>query len=282
MKIALCLHGYFTNAGGLDASRKGFEYIQSKLSNYNIDTFIHSWDLENKNEITSLYNPTAEKFQQQYSFKDELKQFDQDWFFQGESSPPGMYLTNTIYRGLSFMLSRKKSVQLKKDYENNNGFTYDCVIIARFDLGQRGKETPQTYYATNFNFSDTLNMDFLYSAFWDQLNHGFADHWFFSNSKNIDILSEMYDSAFEYYQAGSDYVNSVTDGWIDSDALDEFSNEMLSDEKSMFLKAHPRWGCIDNHKLYKWHLIQTGLYKKCKFIDITRDYNEKQHNIMHV
>jgi hypothetical protein len=282
MKIALCLHGYFANAGGLEASRKGFGYIKSKLSAYNIDTFIHSWDLDNKDEVISLYNPTLEKFEQQYSFEEELKQFNQDWFFEGQASPPGMYSTNTIYRGLSFMLSRKRSVDLKKRYEKDNDFKYDCVIIARFDLGQRGKETPQKYYATNFNFSDNLDMQFLYSAFWDQLNHGFADHWFFSSSENIDLLSEMYDGAFEYYQPDSAYANSVTEGWIDSNILDEFSNEMLKDSKSSFLKTHPRWGCIDNHKLYKWHLIVTGLYEKCKFIDITKDYNEEEHNIMHV
>lgn len=117
-----------------------------------------------------------------------------------------MYHINTVFKGLSFLYSRKAAVQLKRKYEEEKGFKYDCVILARFDLGQRGKEHPQKYYATNFNFNPNLNMEYVYSAYWDQLNHGYADHWFFSNSLNMDTVSLMFDRVKDYYQSDSEYV----------------------------------------------------------------------------
>tara|TARA_Y100000592_G_scaffold96629_1_gene165468 strand:- start:7478 stop:8299 length:822 start_codon:yes stop_codon:yes gene_type:complete len=272
MKIALCLHGYFANAGGVKASIDGHKYISRKLlDKYNVDVFIHSWDLENKDTVLSLYNPTECLFEPQMQFEKELEIIKQDDFFGKNSQAPGMYSINTVFKGLSFLYSRKAAIQIKKDYEEKNNFKYDCVILARFDLGQRGKNHPQKYYATNFNFNPTLDMKYIYSAFWNQLNHGYADHWFFSNSQNMDKLSLLFDMVKEYYQLDSKYVKSVTSGWPDSNSYNEFSNEFFLTKKSLTLKKFPLWACIDNHKLYKWYFIDTGLYNKSKFIDITED-----------
>ena len=71
---------------------------------------------------------------------------------------------NNCFKGLSFSYSRQQSIKLKKLYEEENNFKYDCVVVARFDIGQRGKEHRQKYYATNINFDTDLDMNFLYSA----------------------------------------------------------------------------------------------------------------------
>ena len=115
-------------------------------------------------------------------------------------------------------------------------------------------------------------MDLLYSIYWDQLNHGFGDHWFYSSSKNMNIVGDLYDKVFEYYQADSGYVKAVQNGWPDSNQDDLFSNEMLKEEKATNLWVNPKHTCIDNHKLYKWYFMQTGLYEKCSFVDITRNW----------
>lgn len=272
MRIALCLHGYFANAGGIQASVDAQAYISRKLlDKYDVDVFIHSWDLANKERVLSLYEPTKQSFEHQKQFESELTTIEQDDFFGKDGKAPGMYHINTIFKGLSFLYSRKAAVELKRKYEEENGFEYDCVVLARFDLGQRGKEFPQEYYATKFNFDSTLDMNYIYSAFWNQLNHGYADHWFFSNSKNMDILSHLFDKVKKYYQPNSEYVKNVTTGWPDSNAYNEFSNEFFLKKKSLTLKKFPLWGCIDNHKLYKWYLIDTGLYEKSRFVDITED-----------
>ena len=271
MKIALCLHGYFANAGGYEAGVEGYKYIRRKLlEKHDVDVFIHSWDLENKDTILSLYNPAASLFEEQNQFKYELSQVDEEHFFGPSKEAPGMYSINNIFKAMSFLYSRKYAVRLKSEYEQSNGFEYDCVVLARFDLGQRGKEHYQKYYATNFNFSELLDMNYVYSAFWNQLNHGYADHWFFSNSKNMNIVSKLYDKVIEYYQKDSEYVKRVITSWADTNESDEFSNEFFKNSKSLE-KKFPLWGCIDNHKLYKWYFIDSGLYNISKFIDITED-----------
>jgi len=274
MRIALCLSGYFENAGGLFESLRGNEYIKRKIiSNNNVDVFVHSWDMKNEKIVKKAYNITSCIFEEQKDFKKILKECDEGWFFGPTGKAPGMYSTNNIFKTLSVSYSIMKSVELKKKYEIENNFVYDTVIIGRFDLGQRGKQHKTKYYATNINFNPKLNMEYVYSAFWDQLNHGFADHWFFSNSKNIDILSKLHTKLPSYYQKDSEYVNSVLNHWPDSNSKDQFSNEFFLDEKqkSKNLKKWDKWACVDNHKLYKWYMIDTGLYKKCKFIDITKD-----------
>ena len=272
MKIALCLHGYFANAGGAQASIDGHSYIDKKLlSKYDVDVFVHSWDLDNSDLIETLYTPTQSKFEKQRIFQNEMAKINQEYFFGEAGKAPGMYSINSVFKGLSFLYSRKKTIELKRQYELKNNFKYDCVVLARFDLGQRGKEHPQKYYATNFNFDPLLDMDYVYSAFWDQLNHGYADHWFFSNSKNMDLLSKLFDKVVDYYQPDSEYSKSITQGWPDSNKYNNFSNEFFLDKKSLSLMTWPMWACIDNHKLYKWYFIKTGLYEKSKFIDITVD-----------
>ena len=262
MKIALCLHGYFANTGGIKASVDGHAYIKRKLlDRYDVDVFIHSWDLENKDLVFSLYNPVESVFEEQNNFDNEVNEICK--------SP--LFSRNKVFQGLSFLYSRKQAVQIKTDFEERNGFKYDCVVLARFDLGQRGKEHPQVYYATNFNFDPKLDMDYVYSAFWNQMNHGYADHWFFSNSDNMNVVSNLYDKVKEYYKPDSEYVDKVINGWPDSNGYDQFSNEMFLDKKSLTLKKFSSTTCVDNHKLYKWYFIDNGLYDKSRFVDITED-----------
>jgi len=180
---------------------------------------------------------------------------------------------NTVFRTLSFLYSRMMAVKIKSDYEEEKKFKYDCVILARFDISRRGLKHIQTHYVSRMNFDPKLDMDFVYSAYWDQLNHGYADHWFYSCSENIDTVANLYYDVFEYYQSNSDYVKSVTEGWPESNAEHEFSNEYMKPKKYKAKKLifWEKSSCIDNHKLYKWHFMKTGLHQKSKFVDITTD-----------
>ena len=58
MKIALCISGYFNSL--TDSSSKGidgFDHLKRHVFNKgDIDVYIHSWDLENKQQIKELYN----------------------------------------------------------------------------------------------------------------------------------------------------------------------------------------------------------------------------------
>lgn len=272
MKVALCLHGYAANAGGLQAAFAGNEYIKRKLLYDNdVDVFVHSWDLANESTIKFMYPLTDFVFEKQNNFDEELKKFDETWFNEKFNRNETMFKNNTIFRGLSFLYSRYRAVQIKNDYQKKHNVKYDCTFLGRFDLGTRGKEHPQKYYATNFNFLKDSDMSKLHCAYWDQFNHGFPDHWFYSNDENITTVADLYNSVFKYYQPSSDYVDSVLNGWIDSDEDDIFSNEMLRENKSKKLKEWSKWECVDNHKLYKWHFYQNNLHDNLCLVDITKD-----------
>tara|TARA_B100000886_G_C20421574_1_gene491847 strand:- start:408 stop:1238 length:831 start_codon:yes stop_codon:yes gene_type:complete len=268
MKIALCLHGYFANAEGYEESVKAHKYLKRKvLDDNDVDVFIHSWDLENEKKVLSLYNPKKYNFEKQLDFKEELEKINID--NEEYKSSYG----NTIFRTLSFLYSRMMAVKIKSDYEEEKKFKYDCVILARFDISRRGLKHHQTFYVTKMNFNPNFDMQYVYSAFWPQLNHGYADHWFYSCSENIDTVANLYYDVFEHYQSNSDYVKAVLNGWPESCKYHQDTNEFLKPEKyrSKELKCWTKDRLIDNHKLYKWHFMKTGLHQKSKFVDITTD-----------
>ena len=269
MKIALCLHGYFANAGGIEASVKGAAYIKKNIiKDKLVDVFVHSWEQDEsiQQKIKKTYNPAKCSFEVQKEFNEETSKININDFDEGFDRSQTMYKSNSPFQALSFLYSRQQSLKLKKEHEVKNNFVYDCVVLARFDLGQRGKECQQRYYAADINFDETLDMNCLYSFYWDQLNYGYGDHWFYSNSENMDIVGDAFNKVVDYYQINSKYAQSVTTGWPHSNAEDEFSNERLRESPTKKLVKFPKWHCIDNHKFYKWYFIDTDLYDKSKFV----------------
>ena len=65
-----------------------------------------------------------------------------------------------------------------------------------------------------FKFNPIYDMNNVYSAYWDQINAGLSDHWFYSNSKNMNIVTGLYDHVVNYLQQGSDYCDIMMNGWI--------------------------------------------------------------------
>ena len=272
MKIALCLHGYMSNANGLNSFLSGYAYINKKiLRNNDVDIFVHCWEPKEEKLYDEYYGKKTAKriFEEQKDFSGFDICKNQEWFDEGINRPSCPWPTNTIERTLSFLYSRKQAIYLKNSYEEEKGFEYDCTILSRFDLGNRGKECPQVYYATNFNLLKEPQNNALHCAYWNQFNHGLPDHWFYSNSSIMTKIADMYDSALEYYKKDSDYVRSCLNGWIDSNQDEQFSNECLKQNKTKNLLKWDRWQCIDNHKLYKWHVYKNKI--PLALVDITKD-----------
>jgi len=274
MKIALCLHGYMSNAKGLDSFVAGYHYIHQKILEGNdVDVFVHCWEPEQK----QLYDLHYEKktIRGEFETQKDFKNFDvcknQSWFDEGIDRARCPWPTNTIERTLSFLYSRKKSIYLKNSYEKQYNFKYDCTILSRFDLGNRGKECSQKYYATNFNLKKDSSMDSLHCAFWDQFNHGLPDHWFYGNSSVMTKIADLYEDVATYYDKDSEYVDSCLNGWVDSNLTEQFSNEGFKkyEDRSKDLYKWNRWQCIDNHKLYKWHTYKNKI--PLSLVDITKD-----------
>lgn len=277
MKIALCLHGYFNNRADYESGDNGFKYISDLLlTKYDVDVFVHSWEPDLELYIKSLYNPVYSVYEKQIDFEEIMKEeeISQQYFdnnFDRDRSP---YAACKISSTLSFLYSRKRSLDLAFMYEKKKKFEYDVVITARFDLGQRDKFGKWKYYVSQMNFDPKLDMSFIYSAMWDQLNAGYADQWFFSNSSNMKILSKGYDNALKDFQKGSRYSEILTTGWPDSVQYDgsfydpnQFTNEKLKTWKTNApLMKYPLWQCVNNHIYHKWFFINNNLYNWSKFI----------------
>lgn len=277
MKIALALHGYYNNGADPESGDNGFKYIKEiLLDKYNIDVFIHSWDMEKSVYINELYKPVYSTYEKQKDFTEIMKEnnISQEYFDEGFMREYSPYANCKISSTLSFLYSRQAALRLVSLFEEKKKFKYDIVIAARFDLGQRDKFGKWKYYVSQMNFDPSLDMNFVYSAMWDQLNAGYADQWFFSSSDNMKILSTAYDEALRSFLSGSLYEYAVTQGWPDSVIYDmsfehpnQFTNEKLKEYKSLLPEmTYPKWQCVNNHIFYKWFFIVSGLYDKSRFV----------------
>lgn len=297
MKVAVQLSGYFNNREDPQSGLNGYAYIQKeivqKVKNVggSVDFFIHSWEPDREGLLRSLYQPKLARFQKQFDFGDVIRGnnlADHEYYDRDFDRAHSMYAPCNLKSTLSFLYGRFDANRLRTDYEVETEIEYDCVISARFDLGQRDKFGNWKYRVSQIRFDPTLDMNFVYSSMWDQLNCGLADQWFFSSPANMDNLNLAYVFATSYYAAndrtrrspyfsiGSEYEIAVTTGWPDSRPVNvfdpndpnQFTNEMLlpPEQKSKELMKYPLWQCVNNHILYKWIAIDMGLYSKLRFV----------------
>ena len=92
------------------------------ISTYDCDVFVHTWSMDQEGEIMLLYNPVSSLFQSQEYFGFTPKQVD------------GGDIGGMAFRTVSRYTSLERALNLKQEYEKNNGFKYRWVIVLRFDL----------------------------------------------------------------------------------------------------------------------------------------------------
>ncbi|HYW70725.1 MAG TPA: hypothetical protein VE961_06810 [Pyrinomonadaceae bacterium] len=181
MRVALCLHGVvgnlYTNKQDLSWSedvdyRIGLEHYRRHLFSVNssVDVFIHSWSLAFAERITRDYGPRRKIFETQIDFKQDSQRMN--------------FLKSRWY-------STRAVVDLKKQHEHEHGFTYDWVMLSRFDLAllrdlDFAKYDGNTFYAARHGPDGT------------QTNDGWCDLFFYANSPNIDRFASLYDVWEEY------------------------------------------------------------------------------------
>ncbi len=118
--------------------------------------------------------------------------------------------------------------------------------------------------------------NYFYSSYWNQLNAGYVDHWEFSNSKYMKILSEMFEYLIKNMLInGSDYLNILQSNWPDSNELKYDSNEMLNNNNKYNVKTykHRFIDSVNNHVIQKYFMMKNNLYEKSRFIDFTNNNN---------
>lgn len=275
MKIALCLSGMFNNRADPNSGTNGYKYIlETILEKYDTDVFIHSWEPERKEELVNLYSPKMIVCENNKDFDKIAREngIREEYFNEEFSRTSSLFSACKVSSTLSFLYGRKEALEMCFSYPE----TYDCIIVARFDLGQRDKYQNRKYHVSTMNFNPHLDMSKFYSAMWDQLNCGYADQWFYSGEENMKLLSTIYSKTLDYFKPLSDYEKALTTGWKDSMMMDnlstsdprQFTNEMLKpeNEKTSNLMKYPKWQVINNHLLHKWFCMDVGLYEKSVFI----------------
>jgi hypothetical protein len=284
MKIALCLSGYFDSfKDGSSKGQDGYEYMQRQIFNHpaadeGIDVFFHNWEPHLEDHITKIYEPKGYIVEPQIDFVEvaehnkvsrrHLDPYNQLGNWTMTSKQGAGYVGPE--RLLSQYYSTQKSFELKKEYEEENDFKYDCVIKSRFDLGRINRSTSgpgkaNPYACQCIKFDPTLNMEKLYMVYWDLFNEGPADMWFYSSSENMDNFCELYHKVLkEYLQVNSDYRLTAMSGWPESKLNDYRSNEMfkLPNDRTSNLHRYPPFLTVNGILLMKWFLMDTGLWNK--------------------
>ncbi len=190
MRIAFCLLGIvgYTESQGRGKPidyRIGYEYHKKHIFdvNDNVDVFMHSWSTDFKNELVDIYKPKKYNIEEQITFDSNNLRL--------QSVKSRWYSTKTV-------------LDLKSEYEKENNFEYDFVMLYRFD---------STFFKPVI--FDNYNNKFVYISHSskegckpyevsDGLDCGCFDRatandqWIFGSSKNIDTFRDIYDVVEDY------------------------------------------------------------------------------------
>jgi hypothetical protein len=221
MKIAYCLHGCVGGTVGKSGEkRSGSDEVvdgsSGQISNLldvdNIDFFIHSWDTNLHDKFLEKYNPKKIKTEPQIVFK-------------MPKHLPDNLRTQSHY---SRWYSVRESLNLKSEFESENEFKYDLVILTRFDL----------YWLRPFDFStlDTNKIHFDWCTVNGRKYGGIrAKEWpdriMCGNSENMDSFKTLYENLTEYTSPGQ----------------------------------CPQYKSISSHFCIPWHMDKVNLRNECEF-----------------
>lgn len=257
MKVAFCLYGLAGGVndkfGGLPVDfNMGFKNYKSHILDKNdCDVFIHTWSVQFEKQIKEIYKPKKSIFEKQIIFHEP------NFLYKTFSKEPKRL--NNIY---SRWYSTKKAIELKKEYEEENGFKYDCVFITRFDVAFFTDLIFNKYDMNNFyaainskyytkDGKEILNREFRKLSDEERSNlvrrpfgyphdpeKGIMDYWFFSNSENMDKFSKLYGNLWQYMKE-------------------------IRSKNSILSRFNYR--IYNNHILAVQHLKNIGLIEKLKF-----------------
>jgi hypothetical protein len=188
MKIALCFSGLAR------AIEEAYPYIkQAFLEKYDVDIFAHTW-LEDPwfeksaNEIykkpNTDYNTRVNEVKKIFdiykpkSFSIDSYHIQQDYC---RPSKDAQYQIHTRY--CSVIESVYIANELKKKYEQQNNFKYDCVIRCRFDTGFLQTFNFEEYDLSKHIYTQKVDNDVLYHI---------NDSIVFSSSEKMDKWSELH------------------------------------------------------------------------------------------
>ncbi len=251
MRTAICFNGLVGSTHGKSHDLQGdfkkcFEissplYREHIIDKNDTDVFVHSWSTVLENEIINTYNPKKHLIEPQIIF-------DIPGYVGGDE--------NRTQSHYSRWYSAKKVIDLKNEYEKENNFKYDCVMLARFDLAWQSDlifdEYDHKYFWTgmwpkkildgrtlhDLEYWQLRDTHSTFGTVWHGYPHtddGLLGTWFFSNSENMNNFSRLFDNLNEYTKLGN------------------CPNDSASQ--------------VSNHRLSLYHLEQINLIDNLKFCE---------------
>ena len=222
MRIALCLSGI---VGKLYTKKAGYEWngdVDFRIGHHfykkhifdvndNVDFFIHSWDVKFQKQLIDLYKPKKSKFEEQIMFD--------------ENNIRQHFIESRWY-------GAKQVNKLKCEYEKQNNFKYDAVMWSRFDVG--------LFKDLNFNKIDNFESMYIPKSNPPNLQKPtILDYWYFSSSKNMDIINSFHDHWREYgcRTGHHDLYQWPTDNDIDIYMLPDFEESEKGNGNTDIIRA---------------------------------------------
>ena len=237
LKVALCLTGMASHPGkkvvggqmwnGKTGKRtpvewkKGLEHYQRHMFAHNdVDVFMHTPSLTAEQELRDAYKPKGAIFEPDPKFNIAGAKVDKDY-------PDG--ITSKTQITIARWYSIQKCMQLKKQYEEAQGFKYDMVMIGRFDVAWMvdvhfDQFDPNHFYASNWcvmkmqNGHGIRHEDWFLHG-WDKKNdptlvhthigyphnpgyQALADYWFFGGTELMDQFGDLYNNIGRFLREG--------------------------------------------------------------------------------
>lgn len=229
MKAALCLYGQVGGQVGQDGEggwlrpQNGHKYLDNiLLKHYETDVFAHSWEITRGNgdkisdEIISVYTPKKHEIVEQIQFKPNMADYGllsgddlkgkpgYDLLLPSRGSYEAIFeeYKDEAFKTHSRWHSVKRAIELKKEFEDQNDFKYDFVLLSRYDM----------YYSATLEL-DKLNPEYFYAGPRTKANPAgqpieeidendahiaLEDLWFLAGSENMDKFGQLYDNIHNY------------------------------------------------------------------------------------
>jgi hypothetical protein len=121
--------------------------------------------------------------------------FEEPKEFEAEDIYPDPRFPHPVNNIISMFYSLNEANNLKKKYEDDNGFKYDCVIRLRTDEYFKTPIGPISNY--DLNTVNVLNE-------WAHIEHGINDHFAFGSSELMDKYLDVFDNFVKICEMGAE------------------------------------------------------------------------------
>lgn len=255
---------------------KTVKYLKSLRKHYDVDFLCTTWDDKGKDKILDSYNPvlydgnfSQSAFISQYSplLDDYEKNRMRRREVHLESLNQNNDLVSSSIRCSSQLQSRINSINLARAHSLFTGGKYQFFLLTRYDIGFRGGFAVRYPSILTQRHIQWLSKDskirFILPSF-DQLNCGFPDMWFYSNSSGLIAYAQILDVYINsLLDSSSPYQSLLTRGWPDSEYFEYPSASDLRQFSNICLKktqvprppmVYPSYEAPNLHAFHKYFL----------------------------